>query len=87
MHRRPPPGPAARPRRRLHDRPRRLRHRAAARRRTRRQLGGQWNHLTSCGPDATQTVFHLHGHLVPRAADDGLALPWTRPIREQEPTR
>ncbi|KPC87941.1 hypothetical protein ADL27_42185 [Streptomyces sp. NRRL F-6602] len=43
------------------------------------QLGGQWNYLTSCGPDASQTVFHLHGHLVPRRAGDGLALPWTHP--------
>ncbi|WP_327259869.1 MULTISPECIES: HIT family protein [unclassified Streptomyces] len=51
------------------------------------QLGGQWNYLTSCGPDATQTVFHPHGHLVPRTAGDGLALPWTRPTLEQEPTR
>jgi diadenosine tetraphosphate (Ap4A) HIT family hydrolase len=51
------------------------------------ELGGQWNYLTSCGPDATQTVFHLHGHLVPRTAGDGLALPWTHPTREQEPTR
>ncbi|MCX5097695.1 HIT domain-containing protein [Streptomyces sp. NBC_00365] len=50
-------------------------------------LGGQWNYVTSCGPDATQTVFHLHGHLVPRTAGDTLALPWTRPTREQEPTR
>ncbi|WP_078873980.1 HIT family protein [Streptomyces sp. NRRL S-1868] len=51
------------------------------------QIGGQWNYLTSCGPDATQTVFHLHGHLVPRTAGDGLALPWTHPAREQEPAR
>ncbi|MFJ2736101.1 HIT family protein [Streptomyces sp. NPDC087317] len=51
------------------------------------QIGGQWNYLTSCGPDATQTVFHLHGHLVPRTASDGLALPWTHPTREQEPVR
>jgi diadenosine tetraphosphate (Ap4A) HIT family hydrolase len=51
------------------------------------ELGGQWNYLTSCGPDATQTVFHLHGHLVPRTAGDTLALPWTRLTREQEPTR
>ncbi|ALC32361.1 hypothetical protein ABE83_34620 (plasmid) [Streptomyces sp. CFMR 7] len=49
------------------------------------QIGGQWNYLTSCGPDATQTVFHLHGHLVPRTAGDGLALPWPHPAREQEP--
>lgn len=46
------------------------------------QLGGQWNYITSCGPDTTQTVFHLHGHLVPRTADDGLALPWPRPACE-----
>ncbi|GGP80512.1 HIT family protein [Streptomyces melanogenes] len=51
------------------------------------QLGGQWNYLTSCGPDATQSVLHLHGHLIPRAAGDGLALPWTQTTREQEPTR
>ncbi|MFD3932626.1 HIT family protein [Streptomyces sp. NPDC058614] len=51
------------------------------------QLGGQWNYLTSCGPDATQSVIHLHGHLVPRTAGDGLVLPWPHPTREQEPTR
>ncbi|SEB31972.1 Diadenosine tetraphosphate (Ap4A) hydrolase [Streptomyces misionensis] len=48
------------------------------------QIGGQWNYLTSCGPDAAQTVFHLHGHLVPRTSGDGLALPWNHPNREQE---
>ncbi|WP_245996819.1 HIT family protein [Streptomyces armeniacus] len=47
------------------------------------QLGGQWNYLTSCGEAATQTVWHLHGHLVPRTAGDGLALPWTHPAREK----
>ncbi|MEU4898235.1 HIT family protein [Streptomyces sp. NPDC044780] len=51
------------------------------------ELGGQWNYLTSCGPDATQTVFHLHGHLLPRTAGDGLALPWSHPTHAQEPTR
>ncbi len=35
------------------------------------------NLITSKGADATQTVFHLHVHLVPRVAGDGLALPWT----------
>ncbi|MGW4805835.1 HIT family protein [Kitasatospora sp. NPDC004272] len=35
------------------------------------------NLITSKGADATQTVFHLHVHLVPRRADDGLPLPWT----------
>jgi histidine triad (HIT) family protein len=34
------------------------------------------NLITSMGAAATQSVFHLHLHLVPRAADDGLALPW-----------
>ncbi|MFH8742105.1 HIT family protein [Streptomyces albidoflavus] len=34
------------------------------------------NLITSKGAEATQTVFHLHLHLVPRTAGDGLALPW-----------
>jgi histidine triad (HIT) family protein len=34
------------------------------------------NIITSLGADATQSVFHLHLHIVPRALDDGLALPW-----------
>ena len=34
------------------------------------------NLITSRGREATQTVFHLHLHLIPRAEDDGLALPW-----------
>lgn len=35
------------------------------------------NLITSCGREATQSVFHLHLHLVPRREGDGLALPWT----------
>lgn len=35
------------------------------------------NVITSKGTDATQTVFHLHIHVVPRSAGDGLPLPWT----------
>ncbi|MFI0470930.1 HIT family protein [Saccharopolyspora sp. 5N102] len=44
------------------------------------ELMAQWpaaNIITSRGADATQTVFHLHIHVVPRAAGDGLPLPWT----------
>ncbi|MFD7995468.1 HIT family protein [Streptomyces mexicanus] len=39
-------------------------------------LAGAMNLITSRGRAATQSVFHLHLHLVPRAEDDGLALPW-----------
>lgn len=35
------------------------------------------NFITSVGVPATQSVFHLHIHIVPRAIDDGLTLPWT----------
>jgi histidine triad (HIT) family protein len=42
------------------------------------ELGdGQMNLITSAGEAATQTVFHLHVHLVPRTEGDGLTLPWT----------
>lgn len=34
------------------------------------------NIITSLGAEATQSVFHLHLHIIPRAEDDGLALPW-----------
>ena len=37
---------------------------------------GDCNLITSCGPAATQTVRHLHIHVVPRRTGDGLALPW-----------
>jgi len=36
-----------------------------------------YNIITSAGAAATQTVFHLHIHIVPRYPDDGLTLPWT----------
>lgn len=39
--------------------------------------GSQCNIITSAGPYATQTVFHLHLHVVPRRRGDGLRLPWT----------
>ncbi|KUH36133.1 HIT domain-containing protein [Streptomyces kanasensis] len=41
------------------------------------EAGGDLNLITSVGADATQTVFHLHWHVVPRTAGDGLPLPWT----------
>lgn len=38
----------------------------------------QWcNVITSRGRVATQSIFHLHVHVVPRREGDGLALPWT----------
>lgn len=36
-----------------------------------------WNLIVSAGEAATQTVMHLHVHVVPRRPGDGLALPWT----------
>lgn len=41
------------------------------------RIGGSCNLITSKGAEATQSVFHLHVHIVPRRKDDGLALPWT----------
>jgi histidine triad (HIT) family protein len=35
------------------------------------------NIITSKGTDATQTVFHLHVHVIARTPGDGLPLPWT----------
>jgi histidine triad (HIT) family protein len=42
-----------------------------------RRRGDDFNLITSGGVDATQTVFHLHVHYVPRDEGDGLTLPWT----------
>jgi len=41
-----------------------------------RRPEGAFNFITSVGTEATQSVFHLHIHVVPRADNDGLALPW-----------
>jgi histidine triad (HIT) family protein len=41
----------------------------------------QANLLTSVGPAATQTQWHLHWHVIPRHMGDGLALPWTGQAR------
>ena len=38
---------------------------------------GACNLITSLGADASQSVFHLHLHYVPRRPGDRLALPWT----------
>lgn len=35
-----------------------------------------FNIITSKGVEATQSVFHLHVHIVPRETGDGLLLPW-----------
>jgi histidine triad (HIT) family protein len=35
------------------------------------------NLITSKGKPATQSVFHLHVHVITRTAGDGLPLPWT----------
>lgn len=41
------------------------------------EVGDPFNLITSAGSDATQTVWHLHVHYVPRERGDGLHLPWT----------
>lgn len=38
------------------------------------------NLITSKGAAATQTVHHLHVHIVPRVEGDVLALPWSNQI-------
>lgn len=40
---------------------------------------GPCNFITSVGSSATQTIWHLHVHVVPRRPDDGLQLPWGLP--------
>jgi histidine triad (HIT) family protein len=39
---------------------------------------GDCNVITSRGASATQTIFHMHIHLIPRAEGDGLLLPWSK---------
>ncbi len=39
-------------------------------------FGDNVNLITSAGRIATQTVGHLHVHVIPRRRDDGLQLPW-----------
>jgi histidine triad (HIT) family protein len=44
--------------------------------------GEDANIITSIGPAATQTVRHLHLHIVPRRPGDGLHLPWTGQVSD-----
>lgn len=51
-------------------------------------LRSDYNIITSKGRAATQSVPHMHVHIVPRHENDGLALPWYsgkrhRPSRTQ----
>jgi histidine triad (HIT) family protein len=56
---------------------------AAAMRRAAELSIGALNLITSIGSAATQSVYHLHIHIVPRAAGDGLALPWDPPTPQE----
>ena len=47
-------------------------------------IGGEFNLITSKGKNATQSVFHLHVHLVPRKGNDGLLLPWNKTELSQQ---
>lgn len=41
-------------------------------------LLSDFNIITSKGLSATQSVYHLHIHVVPRRYGDGLKLPWSK---------
>ena len=40
-------------------------------------IGGDFNIISSKGSLATQTINHLHFHLIPRRPNDNLKLPWS----------
>lgn len=48
------------------------------------RMGVEANIITSIGPNATQTVFHTHLHVVPRRLNDDLPLPWTPQQMDRE---
>lgn len=48
------------------------------------EASGAFNVITSRGAEATQSVMHLHLHLIPRSEGDGLKLPWT-PLMDWQP--
>lgn len=45
------------------------------------ERGGDFTLIVNCGPSASQTIMHLHWHVVPRQPGDGLLLPWTNQHR------
>lgn len=45
---------------------------------------GPCNFITSVGAEATQTIMHLHIHVVPRVQGDNLHLPWTGQERREK---
>ena len=47
-----------------------------------KNINNDFNLITSKGKNATQSIKHLHIHLVPRLKNDGLKLPWTNQIYE-----
>ena len=48
------------------------------------ELGEPANIITSIGAEASQTVFHLHVHVVPRGEGDGIRRAWPWRIRLSE---
>ncbi len=44
------------------------------------------NLITSKGPSASQTVAHVHVHVLPRTFDDAVRLPWNNPHESPSPT-
>lgn len=47
---------------------------------------GDCNLITSRGPAASQTVKHVHVHVLPRSFDDSVRLPWNNPHVSPTPT-